>query len=125
MKARQFTICLIAALGVCYLILVAMGFFAQCQYEELRTVESPGSVHEAKLFLRKCRNDPSPIVELRMSTTSKASEYQSFDLGDASTTDIDLTWLSKESLLVTYPTSFKLRRTITDMDDVKITFKAK
>src|SRR5579859_966973 len=98
MKVRQLTIYFIAALGACYLFFVAIGFFAQCQYEELRTVVSPGSVHEAKLFMRKCHDDASPIVELRMSSSSKPSEYQSFDLGAASATDIDLTWISNESL---------------------------
>lgn len=98
-----------ATIGCAFVALNAYmcsGFARSCELTTLATVVSPNTEHVARLEIEKCNYKAGPEVALRISSKSNPKAWDSSAIGAATSTDLDLTWLSDEKLQVIYPESF-------------------
>ena len=65
------------------------------------------------------------MIQLVILNPSKPNEGRSVAIGTASTTDLELTWLSGNRLQVTYPLSFELTQQPSEIDGIEILFVTK
>ena len=128
MKIPQAVIYALAIVGFGYLLLTAFVSFVSvptCEVENFRMAISPSKQYEAKLVIEKCKDKNDPVITLNISNISKPKEFHSVVLGIATTTDIDLTWLSGIKLQVAYPASFQLTQESSRLNDIEIKFVTK
>lgn len=96
-----------------------------CQDSIIRTTVSPGREHEAILIISKCNDEPAPKLELSIKKASEPNKFVLAKLGAPTSTDIDLIWLSTDTLQVSYPPTFHLDQQFDELGDVHIEFKEK
>ena len=119
---------ILAVIGLAYVLLqtfFTFGPIRHCESDGLRVAISPSKQHIAKLEVEKCDDKPEPIIQLNISNSSNTNQVKSVTIGIATTTDLDLTWLSWNKLQVTYPPSFQLTQQPSEIDGIEIIFIAK
>jgi hypothetical protein len=128
MKIPKVIIYVLAVIGLVYVFqraFISFGPISLCETSNIGVAMSPSKQHVAELEIRKCDDKPEPIIQLVMSNPSKPNQGQSVAIGIASTTDLDLTWLSGNRLQVAYPLSFELTQQPSEIDGIEILFVTK
>lgn len=116
---------LIGLAYVLFLVYFTVGPMSHCEVIDIRMAMSPTKLHVAKLEIEKCNDKNDPVIQLIISEQFKPKQSRSVTIGDATTTDLDLTWLTPNELQVAYPSSLKLTQEPTDILGVKIVFITK
>jgi hypothetical protein len=96
-----------------------------CETDGIRVAISPSKQRIAELKVERCDDKPDPIIQLIISNPSTPNQSNSVAIGIATTTDLDLTWLSWNKLQVIYPPSFQLTQQPSEIDSIEIVFIAK
>ena len=128
MKIPKSAIYILAAIGLAYVLLqvfLTLGPIRHCETDGIRMAISPGKQRMAELKVEKCDDKPDPIIQLIISKPSTPDKGYSVAIGVATTTDLELTWLSWNKLQVTYPQSFQLTQQPSEIDGIEIVFVAK
>ena len=128
MAIPKSVIYILAAIGLAYVLLrvfFAFGPIRHCESDGMRMAISPSKQHIAELKVEKCDDKPEPIIQLSISNPSTPNQSKSVAIGIATTTDIDLTWLSGNRLQVTYPQFFQLTQQPSEIDSIEIVFVTK
>jgi hypothetical protein len=128
MKIPKAVIYALAIVGFGYLLLtlfVSLVPIPSCEVEDFRMTISPSKQYEAKLVIEKCQDKTEPVITLNISNKLKPKEVHSVVLGIATTTDIELTWLSGIKLQVAYPVTFQLTQEPSRLNDIEIKFVTK
>lgn len=128
MKIPNAVIYALAIVGLGYLLLtafVSLVSIPSCEVEDFRMTISPSKQYEAKLVIEKCKDKTEPVITLNISNKLKPKELHSVVLGIATTTDIDLTWLTGIKLQVAYPVTFQLTQEPSELNGIEIKFVTK
>lgn len=128
MKILRSVIYFLALVGLGSVLLwafVSFGPIPSCKVTELRMVISPSKQHEARLVVKKCTDKNDTVLELSISDKTDPNRLHSADIGIATTTDVDLTWLSGNKLQVSYPLTFQLTQQPSELDGIEIEFVTK
>lgn len=118
----------LAAVGLVYVLLLGVVTFgpgAGCAISEIKQAVSPGSRREAKLIVQHCREEADPMLVLSLTSAVDDKQSHAVVIGLATTTDVDITWLSDAALQVSHPVSFRIAQRPTALDGVAVTFVAK
>lgn len=118
----------LAAVGLVYLLFlgfISFGPILGCEVTDIRKTVSPSDRHHAKLVVRECKDDTSPMLELNLSNKLRPNKFHIIVIGRATTTDADLTWLSDTALQVSHPASFRPTQRPTELDGIEIKFVIK
>ncbi|GFE83587.1 hypothetical protein GCM10011487_55870 [Steroidobacter agaridevorans] len=128
MRILKPVVYLLAAIGLAFVALnlyLSSGLVRSCDVDSLTTVVSPDGQREARLRIVTCNYESSPMVTLSLSRQSTPKVEHSTRIGVATSTELDLTWLSNEDLRLSYPESFVLASTAPFLDGVEIQFSPK
>lgn len=118
----------LAVIGFVYLILlgsISFGPISGCDVTDIRKAVSPGSGREAKLVVRDCPDEADPMLALSLTSAVDAKKSHMAVIGVATTTDIDITWLSDTALQVSHPASFRIDQQPTQLDGIAVKFITK
>jgi hypothetical protein len=124
MKAIKIAV-FVAAIGLSYVLLRSFFWSPDCESEVIRRAVSPDNKHEAIVVTEQCKKRSEP--ELRLSIISQDSPTRSIGviIGTASTTDVDVVWLSVSRLQFSFPTSFKITQQPSEIGGIEISFVPK
>jgi hypothetical protein len=116
---------LVFTIGLSYLLLRSFFGSPDCESEVVRRAISPDNKHEAIVATEQCKKRAGP--ELRLSIVNRATPGKSIGviIGAASTTDIDVVWLSGSRLQFSFPTSFKVTQQPSEIGGIEISFVPK
>jgi hypothetical protein len=117
-----------AALGITLLafwIFMWYGSERSCQVNDIAVAVSPNTQREAKIGIKKCKNRNSPVIVLTIADKSGSKREQVTDIGFATTTDFDLTWLGDGTLQLIYPSTFGLTKRPPALSGVEIQLATK
>ncbi len=118
----------LAILVVGYLafgLYLSSGLARTCRVDELAAVVSPNTRSVAKLQVEKCNYEPDATVVLDLSEKETPNKSVSSKLGVATTSDLEVRWLSDHRLQVSYPNTFKLSQSPPSLGGIDIELVAK
>lgn len=104
---------------------LSSGLARSCDVTSLATAVSPSTQRVARLQVESCNYRAEPVITLSISAEMNPKEWHSSSLGAATSTDMDLTWLSDETLQLAYPESFRLGSVSPFLDGVEVDFAPK
>ena len=110
MKIIKLLSIVLAILGVSYLVFglfLSSGLARTCRVDQLVAVVSPNTRIVAKLQVERCSYETDAMVVLDISEKETPNKSTSSKLGVATTSDIEVRWLSDHRLQVLYPNTFK------------------
>lgn len=112
-------------IGLSFVLLHSLFWSPDCESEVVRRAVSPDAKHEAIVETELCKKKSG--AELRLNIVSQATPEKSFSVivGAASTTDVDVVWLSGDRLQLFHPSSFKLTQEPTEIGGIEISFVPK
>jgi hypothetical protein len=116
---------LLATIGLCFLFLQSFWNFPDCESEVIRRAVSPDNQHEASVLVEQCKNRSGPELTLSISNRETSKRRNSVRIGAATTTDIDLTWLSESRLQFSFPNSFNITQQPSEIGGIEIRFLPK
>lgn len=128
MKMPKSIIYSFAVIGLAYVFLqafISFGPIPLCETTNIRVAVSPSQQHVAKLEVEKCNDKQEQVIQLSISNPSNPKLIQSVAIGTATTTDLDLTWLSGNRLQVTYPSTYQLTQQPSEIGNIEIEFVTK
>ncbi len=127
MKLRKLALYSLAVIGLAFVALQLFVWLSPhtCWDNVIRTTVSPGREHEASLVITQCNDKAAPVLVLSVKNISGSNKEVMAKLGAATSTDIDLTWLSTDTLQVSYPPAFSLTQQPDDLNGIHIEFKEK
>jgi hypothetical protein len=128
MKIPKSIIYILAVIGLAYVFLqafISFGPIPLCETTNIRVAVSPSHQYVAKLEVEKCNDKQEPMIQLSISNPSNPNLIQSVAIGPATTTDVDLTWLSGTRLLVAYPPTYQLTQQPSEIGNIEIEFVTK
>lgn len=126
MRTLKLVVYFFAVIGFLFVAgYVLMHFMPYCEMDRFRMAVSPSQQHQASLAIENCRSKNSPIVRIEISERSKPDRMHAVEIGAATSTDFDLTWLSNASLRVAYPDKFVLTQQPSEIAGIAIIFAAK
>ena len=127
-KVYRVAIYSLAVVGLLYVLLlvaVSAGPMSGCEVVETRRAVSPDDHFDARLRVKRCRDEVSPMLELSVAKSASPDRSHAVVLGKATTTDVDLTWLSGTALQLAHSSAFRPTQMPTDLDGVRLQFVAK
>ena len=113
---------LFATIGLCFLFLQSFWGSPNCESEVIRRAVSPDNQHEASIWVEQCKNRPGPELMLSISNRETPKKRNSVRISAATTTDIDLTWLSGSRLQFSFPNSFNATQQPSEIGGIEIRF---
>lgn len=126
MKIAKTLTVVLALIGLGYLVLMASIWFGPaCEISTLRTVISPNKKYEANLVVQKCPDKNEPTLELQIIDKDIPNQIHSSVIAVATSTDIDLTWLSEKKLQVLYPSSLRITQEPSELNSIQLAFTTK
>ena len=128
MKILRPIIYIFAAIGFAYVafgIYISYGPTRSCRIDGIAMVVSPNSHRQAKLVIKRCNDTNDPMVVLSISDKSDPRKEEMSDIGIATTTDFELTWVRDENLRLGYPSSFNLTQRPHSIGGVRIELTSK
>jgi hypothetical protein len=126
MKIAKILTFVLALIGLSYLVLMtSIWVVPACEVITTRIAISPSNQHEANLVIEKCPDKNEPKLELRIFNKNTPKQYRSIVIAAATSTDVDLSWLSDKKLQVIYPTSLQLTQEPSELDNIQLVFLVK
>lgn len=126
MKIAKILTIVLALIGLGYLVLMAsIWFVPACEISTIRMAISPNKKYEANLVVQKCPDENEPKLELQLFNKASPQQIHSSVIAAATSTDIDLTWLSDEKLQVLYSSSLQITQEPSELDSIQLIFMAK
>ena len=123
MKIPKSLVYILAIIGSGYVLLIAIfSFIPMCKTSEIRMAISPSNQHGAKIVVEMCPKQAEPKLELSIFDIATPDHTYSTTLANATTTDVELTWLSDNRLQVLYPPSLQLAQEPFELNGVEIKF---
>lgn len=122
MKATKSALYLFATVGLSYLLLQSFSSLPVCESDVIRRTVSPDNRHEAKVVVERCNDQSRPQLKLSISKQATPKKSVSVSIGAATTTDVDITWLSESRLQFFYPTSFMVTQEPSEIGEIEIRF---
>lgn len=123
MNLKKIALYSLAAIGSAYLLmLVFVSFLSGNVVTLLRSATSPDHQRMAQLVIEQSDSSPTKIIRLSVHRSDTPNRSVSASLSEASTTDIELTWLAERQLEVIYPASLELSNMFDRLDDVEILY---
>ena len=83
---------------------------------------SPSKQHGAKLVVEMCPKQAEPKLELSIFDMATPNHTYSTTIANATSTNLELTWLSDNRLQVLYPPSLQLTQEPFELNGVEIKF---
>jgi hypothetical protein len=128
MRILKAIVYIFAVIGVGFVALnvyMSSGLVRSCDGRSLATVVSPDGRREARLRIEKCNDEPNPMITLALSEAATPREEHSTKIGVATSTELDVTWLSNGELRLTYPESLSLASPSPFLNGVEINYVPK
>lgn len=111
----------IIGFGYCvFALTVSSGLVGACQLQPVVKLLSPSSKLQAELFIERCDDKNPPMVSLGVRNMATPDQFNSVELGVATSNDFKVTWLSDERLQVSYPSGFRLSQEPSSVNGVDL-----
>lgn len=126
MKIAKILTFVLALIGLGYLMLMtSIWLVPACEISTLRMAISPNKKYETNLVVQKCPDENEPKLELQIFSKDSPKQIHSSIIAAATSTDVDLTWLSDRKLQVMYPTSLQLTQEPSELYNIQLVFWSK
>jgi len=110
----------LVAIGAIYLAFTASVWFSDCYYQQIKTSTSPDGVWVAVHSQKICKS-AAEETQVLLENSADKMEYSVFT-APATSTDVDLTWVSNGELRISYPKSVEPTSFMDTVRDISLTY---
>ncbi len=100
---------------------------ARCEEVVLARASAPAGASDARVTAsvvnQQCTDLPSARLQLVLQHSDTPKQSRIAPLGDATTSDIDLTWLTERKLKIIYPATYQPTAMPRDIADVQLVWE--
>jgi len=115
----------VAAIGLSSLLLRSFFGSPDCESEVVRRAISADNKNEAVIVNEQCKKRSGPELRLKIISQATPEKSVSVIIGAATTTEVDVVWLSRSRLQFSFPTSFKVTQQPSEIGGIEISFVPK
>ena len=110
MKLIKSLVYLFAAAGVFYVAFLAFAYNSSCITYPIKSAVSKNQQRKAELTVNSCKNSMGSSIDLAIYNKSDAKNHTKTEISKATSTDIDLSWVSENELEVLYPKNLDIEK---------------
>ena len=110
MKLVKILVYVFATIGVIYIALLAFAYNSSCISYPIKSAVSKNQQRKAELIVNSCKNSMESSIYLAIYNKSDAKYYTQTEISKATSTDIDLSWVSENELDVLYPKNLDIEK---------------
>lgn len=124
MKLPNILVYFFASIGVIFIALLAFSDHSSCISYPIKAAVSKNQQRKAELVFKNCNNSLESIIYLSIYDKFNTKYYTQTEIAKATSTDIDLTWVSENELEVLYPKNLDIEKgtPYTELNGVQVQF---